>query len=194
MKHVMKWVSNILYVIIFTLIIAAVIVVISTKSSGGEPQLFGYQLKTVLSGSMEPEFKTGSMIAVQKVENPGSLKKGDIITFMQDENTMVTHRIIGITKNKSNLMFKTKGDNNQNPDSDPVLAENVVAKYSGITIPYAGYLLDFASKPIGTAILLIVPGLLLILYAVITVSAALREIDQKTKAIEAAGKDQSVSM
>lgn len=89
MKHVIKWVSNILYVIIFTLIIAAVIVVISTKSSGGEPQLFGYQLKTVLSGSMEPEFKTGSVIAVQKIENPGSLKKGDIITFMQDENTMV---------------------------------------------------------------------------------------------------------
>lgn len=71
MKHVMKWISNFLYVIIFTIIIAAVIVVISTKSSGGEPQLFGYQLKTVLSGSMEPEFKTGSVIAVQKVENPG---------------------------------------------------------------------------------------------------------------------------
>ncbi|ASB88471.1 signal peptidase I [Bacillus sonorensis] len=193
MKKIMKWVSNFLYVIIFTLIIAAVIVVISTKSSGGEPQLFGYQLKTVLSGSMEPEFKTGSIIAVQKVANPESLKKGDIITFMQDQNTMVTHRIIGITKHKSNLVFKTKGDNNQNPDSDPVLAENVVAKYSGITVPYAGYLLDFASKPIGTAILLIVPGLLLILYAVITISAALREIDQKTKAIEAAGKDR-VSM
>ncbi|KAA6451472.1 signal peptidase I [Bacillus swezeyi] len=194
MKKVMKWVSNFLYVIIFTLIIAAIIVVISTKSSGGEPQLFGYQLKTVLSGSMEPEFQTGSVIAVQKMKNPENLKKGDIITFMQDQDTMVTHRIIGITKNKSNLMFKTKGDNNQNPDSDPVLAENVVAEYSGITVPYAGYLLDFASKPIGTAILLIVPGLLLILYAVITVSAALREIDQKAKAIEAAGKDQSVSM
>ncbi|MED1739720.1 signal peptidase I [Bacillus swezeyi] len=194
MKKVMKWVSNLLYVIIFTLIIAAIIVVISTKSSGGEPQLFGYQLKTVLSGSMEPEFQTGSVIAVQKMKNPENLKKGDIITFMQDQDTMVTHRIIGITKNKSNLMFKTKGDNNQNPDSDPVLAENVVAEYSGITVPYAGYLLDFASKPIGTAILLIVPGLLLILYAVITVSAALREIDQKAKAIEAAGKDQSVSM
>ena len=75
MKKIMKWVSNFLYVIIFTLIIAAVIVVISTKSSGGEPQLFGYQLKTVLSGSMEPEFKTGSIIAVQKVANPESLKK-----------------------------------------------------------------------------------------------------------------------
>ncbi|KMM63321.1 signal peptidase [Bacillus glycinifermentans] len=193
MRKIMKWVSNILYVIIFTLIIATVIVVISTKSSGGEPQLFGYQLKTVLSGSMEPEFKTGSIIAVQKVDNPEALKKGDIITFMQDQNTMVTHRIIGITKNKSNLMFQTKGDNNQNPDSDPVLSENVVAKYSGITVPYAGYLLDFAGKPIGTAILLIVPGLLLILYAVITVSAALREIEQKAKAIETAGKDR-VSM
>ncbi|NPC93290.1 signal peptidase I [Bacillus sp. WMMC1349] len=189
MKKVMKWVSNILYVIIFTLIIAAIIVVISTKSSGGEPQLFGYQLKTVLSGSMEPKFMTGSMIAVEKIDNPKSLKKGDIITFMQDQNTMVTHRIIGITKNKSNLQFQTKGDNNKSPDSDPVLAKNVVAKYSGFTIPYAGYVLDFANKPIGTAVLLIVPGLLLILYAVINITSALREIDRKTKAVEAAQKD-----
>lgn len=35
------------------------------RSFWGEPQVFGYQLKTVLSGSMEPEIKTGSIIAVK---------------------------------------------------------------------------------------------------------------------------------
>ncbi|MEC1423423.1 signal peptidase I SipW [Bacillus subtilis] len=189
----MKLISNILYVIIFTLIIVLTLVVISTRSSGGEPAVFGYTLKSVLSGSMEPEFNTGSLILVKEIADVKELQKGDVITFMQDANTAVTHRIVDITKQEDHLLFKTKGDNNAAADSAPVSDENVRAQYTGFQLPYAGYILHFASQPIGTAVLLIVPGVMLLVYAFVTISSAIREIERKTKALETDTKDSTMS-
>ena len=137
--------------------------VVSSKASGGEPQAFGYQLKTVLSGSMEPTFKTGSVIAVKPLntEERKTLKEDDVITFQESEDILVTHRIIGVTTSGEHVMYETKGDNNNAADMEPVLAENVVAQYAEFTIPYLGYFIDFAQSKEGGAILLIGPGLLL---------------------------------
>ncbi|MYL61568.1 S26 family signal peptidase, partial [Virgibacillus halodenitrificans] len=63
-RVVMKWVNRLVSTILMVLLITVAGIVLSTKLSGGEPQVFGYQLKTVLSGSMEPGIQTGSIIAV----------------------------------------------------------------------------------------------------------------------------------
>lgn len=177
-KKVMKITSNIITTILFLLFLFMVFVVISSKSSGGEPQFLGYQLKTVLSGSMEPTFKTGSIIAVKPVDDTNTLKKGEVVTFLQQDNTIVTHRIVEVIKNGDNSMIQTKGDNNKDMDTQPILAQNVIAKYTGFSIPYLGYFIDFAKSNKGTAILLIVPGVLLIFYSIYTIFTALREIDK----------------
>jgi signal peptidase len=70
-------------------------IVLSSRLTGGEPQLMGYQVKAVLSGSMEPVFQTGSVISIKLGKDPSSYKKGDIITF-QMEDKLITHRIIKI--------------------------------------------------------------------------------------------------
>jgi signal peptidase I len=158
-----------------------VFVVISSKASGGEPSFLGYQLKTVLSGSMEPTFKTGSIIAIKPTDNNTSFKKNEIITFMQKDQTIVTHRIIKVIKQKDQIMYQTKGDNNKDSDFEPVLAQNVVGKYVGFTIPFLGYLIDFAKSSKGMAILLIVPGVLLLVYSIITILGALKEMDTAQK-------------
>jgi signal peptidase I len=160
--------------------------VISSKMSGGEPSLFGYQFKTVLSGSMEPTFDTGSIIVVKPSDKNLNYQKGDIITFKKDESTIVTHRIIDVIKNKGSVLYKTKGDNNEDPDSDPVLSQNVLAEYTGLTIPYLGYFQDFTKSKNGVVLLLILPGVLLLMYSIITIYKALRELDQikKPKDIE----------
>lgn len=193
MKKPMKLISNILYVIIFTLIIVLTLIVISTRSSGGEPAVFGYTLKSVLSGSMEPEFKTGSLILVNEMTDVKALQKNDVITFMQDEETAVTHRIVNITKQGGHLLFETKGDNNAASDSSLVSEQNVLAKYTGFNLPYAGYVIHFASQPIGTAVLLIVPGVMLLIYSFMTISSAIRDIERKTKALETDAKDRTMS-
>ena len=77
-------------------------------------------------------------------------------------------------------MYETKGDNNKTADMEPVLSENVRAVYTGFTIPYVGYFIDFAQSKEGSAILLIGPGLLLLGYAAFSIFQAIREIDPKS--------------
>ncbi|MGN7401531.1 signal peptidase I SipW [Cytobacillus praedii] len=178
-----KILSSILTAILFINLVVMAILVISSKASGGEPQIFGYQLKSVLSGSMEPTFLTGAIIAVQPLEGEEkrSLKEGDVITFVDSEERLITHRVIGIKTSGEHVMYETKGDNNNAADIDPVLSDNVQAIYSEFTIPYIGYFIDFAQSKEGSAILLITPGLLLLVYAAFSIYQGLKELDPKKK-------------
>lgn len=187
MRKVLKVISNIITVILFINLLVMAFLVISSKASGGEPQAFGYQLKTVLSGSMEPTFLTGSVIAVKPLdsEERKSLKKDDIITFQESEEKIVTHRIIDVQTSGDHVMYETKGDNNKTADMDLVLSDNVLAQYAGFTIPYVGYFINFAQSKEGSAMLLIIPGVFLLGYAGYSVLTALREIDTKTKKTDA---------
>lgn len=182
-RKLRKILSTIITTILFINLIVMAVLVISSKASGGEPQAFGYQLKTVLSGSMEPTFLTGSIIAVTPLEGEEkkNLKEGDVITYVDSEERLITHRVIGIKTSGEHVMYETKGDNNDAADLDPVLSENVQAIYSGFTIPYAGYFINFAQSKEGSAILLIVPGLLLIAYAAYSIYQGLKELDSRNK-------------
>ncbi|MBO1624225.1 signal peptidase I [Bacillus cereus] len=181
MKLVWKIISNVISFVLFALMVCLAFVVISSKASGGDPTVMGYQFKTVLSGSMEPTFLTGSIIAIEPTKDGSKYKKGDVITFKEDEKKIVTHRIIGVKNANGKVMYETKGDNNNGPDLKPVLAENVIGKYADITVPYVGYLLSYASSKAGAALLLIIPGVCLLMYSVITIFSAIRSIDNEKK-------------
>ncbi|WP_066256869.1 signal peptidase I SipW [Neobacillus drentensis] len=183
-KKVWKVTSNLITVILFLLLIFMTFVVVSSKASGGEPSFLGYQLKTVLSGSMEPTFKTGSIIAVKPISDTTNLKEKDIVTFMEQDQKIVTHRIIKVIKQGDQVLYQTKGDNNEDADVNPIMSQNVVAKYTGFTIPLLGYLIDFAKSSKGMAALLITPGVLLLFYSVITILKALKELDKPKKESE----------
>ncbi|MFZ3589655.1 hypothetical protein ACOI1C_10300 [Bacillus sp. DJP31] len=76
-----KWLSNGLTWLLYGVLFMMIFVVVSSRVTGTEPQLFGYQLKTVLSGSMEPGIQTGSIIAVKVDEDMTRFQKGDVITL-----------------------------------------------------------------------------------------------------------------
>lgn len=177
MIKVKKWVSNIVTVILFLTLISTAFVVISSKASGGEPKVMGYQLKTVLSGSMEPGIQTGSIIAIKPGGDMERFQKGDVITFKESENKLITHRVLEVKGTGENTQYITKGDNNDAPDLSPVLAANVVGEYNGFTIPYIGYLLNAAQSKMGSALLLILPGILLLLYSAVTIWKVIKEIE-----------------
>lgn len=179
-KKIKRWVSDITTFLLIIVIILMLFIVISSKFTGGEPQVFGYQLKTVLSGSMEPTIQTGSIIAVKQVEDMAKLKKGDVITFVTEDRVNVTHRIVDIIKNGELVSYRTKGDNNNSNDPNSVLADNVIAKYSGFTIPYLGYLSEFSKSRTGNLILGLIPGLLLLAYATVTIWKAIFQLNKKS--------------
>lgn len=174
-KSILKVISSIITTILFLVLLLTLFLVISTKASGGEANLFGYQLKTVLSGSMEPDIQTGSIIAVKSVDDPTAFKKGDVITFHTKEDILVTHRIMEV--NEAGQQYVTKGDANDGADREPVNAAHIVGTYTGFTVPYIGYIMNFANSKEGAALLLVIPGMLLIVYAFVTIWRAIRQID-----------------
>ncbi|MCG3420592.1 signal peptidase I SipW [Oceanobacillus jordanicus] len=180
LKQVKKWVSRITTYVLFAALIVMAVVVVSSKASGGEPEIAGYQLKTVLSGSMEPGIQTGSLIAVKPDGDMKRFKDGDVITFMDEEEKLITHRITEVMASGEQVMYRTKGDNNNAEDLEPVLSENVVAEYTGFTIPYLGYLVNFAQSRNG-AFLLLIPGILLLCYSGLTIWRTLGEIEKQNK-------------
>ncbi|WP_010531349.1 signal peptidase I SipW [Lentibacillus jeotgali] len=183
---VLKWTNRIVTAVLIILLISLAALVISIKLAGGEPEVFGYQLKSVLSGSMEPGIQTGSLIAVKSVDEgeKSNFQEGDVITFVSEEDNLITHRITEVAETDSGVVYTTKGDNNNAPDSSPVLAEDVVGLYTGFTIPYAGYVANFAQSPNGSILFMIIPGILLIGYASFTIWRTLRKLDDSVKSSE----------
>lgn len=185
MKKFKKWTGWISSVIVYGILICMVFMVVSTKISGGTPKVFGYEIMTVLSGSMEPGIKTGSIIAVKPVSDKNKFKKGDVITFKaaDNPNVMITHRIIDVQKADSTVQYITKGDNNDSKDPSPVTAGNVVAEYKGFTIPFVGKLMAFIQSKTGAIYLLIVPGVLMVLWSVFSIWRAISKIETKNQNI-----------
>lgn len=175
-----KWIGNGITHIMLVAIIFMAVVVVTSKVSGGEPEMFGFQFKTVLSGSMEPEFDTGSVIVVKPVGDSERFNKGDVITFLEEDGKLITHRVVDVVSNGERVMYQTKGDNNQSPDRNLVLAENIVAQYSGFSIPFLGYIVNIAKSQNG-AFLLLIPGIILLGYAGYVIFQAIREIDRSEK-------------
>ncbi|MBH0173627.1 signal peptidase I [Fictibacillus sp. 23RED33] len=178
----LKWVNHLITFLLSLLLIALVFSVIISKASGGEPQIMGYQLKSVLSGSMEPGIKTGSIIAIKPGGDNTRFQKGDVITFKESEKKLITHRVQEVTGSGKNTQYITKGDNNNAADTNPVLAANVVGEYKGFTVPYVGYLLNGAQSKAGSALLLILPGILLLFYSAVTIWKAIKEVEVKKDA------------
>ena len=121
-------------------------------------RLLGYQVYTVLSGSMRPAYAEGDLLYVEPVK-PSQVKVNDPITFVLNEKlTVATHRVVRIDAEKQ--LFYTKGDANGTEDTDPVHFNNLIG-VPRFSVPLLGYVSYFVQNPPGTYITL-VAGLLLI--------------------------------
>ena len=145
-----------------TTVLVTVVVVLALLLVGA--RLIGLQVFTVLSGSMEPAYPVGSLIYV-KAADPFALKDGDVITFLMDESTVATHRIVGVVPDENDasvVRFRTKGDANAAEDGSLVHCKNVVGT-PVFTVPKLGYVANYIQNPPGTYIALAVGALLLLL-------------------------------
>ena len=137
----------------------------------------GWRVDAVISGSMEPRLKVGSLVVVRPVE-PETIVVGDIITFRTTtlgENS-ITHRVIVIGHN-SPLHFRTKGDANNNLDPFTVPAQNLLGKVC-LHIPYLGYFTEFLKTPVGFVGAIVIPGIITI---ALYIWSLCRELIQNSK-------------
>lgn len=88
--------------------------------------ILGIYMFNIVSESMEPTFYKDDLAVVKKSKLE-ELKKGEIITFKQ-EDRIISHRIFNITNEKGKIQFITKGDNNDVQDKEPVEFQNIYGR------------------------------------------------------------------
>ena len=146
----------------FTTLIVVVVVIFALLLAGA--RVVGLQVFTVLSGSMEPAYHVGSLIYVKKVDYT-QLRPGDPITFLMDEDTVATHRIVEVVPDESDpatLRYRTKGDANDHEDGSLVHYKNIIGT-PVFTIPYLGYVSSYIQNPPGTYIAISAGAIFLLL-------------------------------
>ena len=124
-------------------------------------RLLGMDVFVVQSGSMEPAYHVGSLVYVKSVDAT-KLQTGDVITFELGGGVRGTHRIIEVLDENGTLSFRTKGDNNDHADYNPVLPADIIGQVK-FTIPYLGFLITYIQQPLGTYITISVVAVILLL-------------------------------
>ena len=161
-----------------TTLIVIAIVILAILLAG--VRLVGLTPYVVLSGSMEPNYHTGSLIYDKKVD-PFTLKEGDVITFMVSEDTLATHRIVGVVPDEDEpgtIRFRTKGDANDAEDGTLVHYKNVVGT-PVFTIPYLGYFSNWITHAPGKYIAITAAVVFLILLFLPDMLKKADEADQR---------------
>lgn len=137
--------------------IAAAALFFVLMASATIPMFAGDRALAVLSGSMEPAIHTGSAVIAQPVPSE-DLRVGDVIVFSpspQAELPLV-HRIVKIREQGGVKYYATRGDANRSGDVAEVsLPQTAWRVWYGV--PWAGYVISFASGSIGRLFLVLIP-------------------------------------
>ena len=174
--------------IVSTVLVGAV-VVLAVLLLGG--RLLGWQVFTVVSGSMEPVYHVGDLLYVRPTD-PADLQPGDVITFVMNEQLVVgTHRIVEVEDTGERLYFYTKGDANAAMDAAPVAQENVLGT-PVFSIPLLGYVVAFVKQPPGSYVAVAVGAVLLVLVLLPDLPGSKKRREHQQQAQQAA-IDQAVA-
>lgn len=169
----MKTFFNLLYYLFVTCIVGIAILLLASMV----PVPGNIKVKIVKSGSMEPTIKTGGIVVIAPSD---TYSVGDVITFGQDTKTQIptTHRIVRIEGDGPLRAFATKGDANSTEDPAPTRLDSIKGKMI-FTVPYLGYILDFAKKPSGFVLLVGIPALMIIFDELSKIFTEIKSIRRK---------------
>ena len=108
-----KKVLNIISTVVLIVLIIIVIFVFYAKATGNVPEILGYQIYRVSSGSMSPTLEIGDVILSHRVD-PSQICKGDIITYLGTqgdmEDKLITHEVVDEPEiENGSYIFHTKG-------------------------------------------------------------------------------------
>lgn len=165
---------------IVTTLLVVIVVVFALLLVG--VRLVGFQVFTVLSGSMEPTYHTGALLYVKEAEHT-ELEAGDVITFMMNEDTVATHRIVEVVPDEEDpsvIRYRTKGDANEDIDAQLVHYKNVIGT-PVFSIPYLGYVANYIQNPPGTYIAIAGAAVLLLLVFIPDLFASDKDKEEKKK-------------
>lgn len=131
MKKVLLKILDVIKIILLILLVLFVIATAYQKVFPNNPSVFGFRTYSIITNSMYPKLKKGDVILI-KEQKISDYKVGDIVTFKGMDGDLkgkiVTHEIVGISKENNRRIFYTKGI--KNISNDPaVYEEQMLGKY-----------------------------------------------------------------
>jgi signal peptidase I len=116
---------------------------------------------TVQNETMSPAFGKGDL-AVLEGTSPSAVKVGDVITFPNPANKeeVLAHRVIATPDMIGEDFYQTKGDATTVPDQ-PIRAADITGKVN-YAAPILGYIVDFLRQPLGLALAIYIPALIIL--------------------------------
>ena len=162
-----RWIFKLFNAAAIALILVSVFVLLSVvlTPAGQVPQVLGYSVFRVMTGSMEPEIREDSLLLVKKTP-PEDIAPGDVISFFSPdpmlEGAVNTHRVVRIEKENGRTQFITKGDANVIEDTYPTDASALVGRV--VFQSYGlGKAVSLLSNPLVFGIIILLPLLVILL-------------------------------
>jgi signal peptidase I len=146
----LKWGAATLFIVVLGLLAAVAL-----------PPLVGGRTLVIISGSMEPAIHMGAAAVLRSVPS-SDLQVGDVIAYTPASAGAIpiVHRIVDITERAGQRTFTTKGDANATADVNTFTLPAKAWRVS-YNIPAAGYVVNFASRPFGMFLFIVIPALIL---------------------------------
>lgn len=175
-----KFFSGLINFLSIVMILFSVVVLLNVvmMKSGEIPNVAGYSMLRVLTGSMEPEIPTDSIIVVRRTD-PEEVQVGDVISFYSSDPSLGgavnTHRVLEIKEENGLLVYTTKGDANHITDNYPPNEKDLI----GVVIFSSGLLgvfIRLLSNPVIFLPLVLLPLLILIIMNLVRAVRSTREI------------------
>ena len=162
-----RWIFKLFNAAAIALILVSVFVLLSVvlTPAGQVPQVLGYSVFRVMTGSMEPEIREDSLLVVKKTP-PEDIAPGDVISFFSPdpmlEGAVNTHRVVRVEKENGRIQFITKGDANVIEDTYPVDASALVGR--AVFKSYGlGRVVSLLANPLVFGIIILLPLLIILL-------------------------------
>ena len=136
-------IKNIFFAICIILTVIAGTVIYKAKKY---PDILGIKPFIVFTSSMEPVYSEGDLLFTKMI-NPKTIKEGDIISYRDAEDTVITHRVIQIVERNGEQFYKTKGDAALKEDEGLVNINQIEGAYVS-KIPKVGKILYAYQKTV----------------------------------------------
>lgn len=162
-----RWIFKLFNAAAIALILASVFVLLSVvlTPAGQVPQVLGFSVFRVMSGSMAPEIPENSLLVVKKTP-PEEIAPGDVISFFSPdpmlEGAVNTHRVVRIEEAAGKYLFITKGDANVIEDIYPPDDSLLVGRVVFTSYPL-GAVVSLLANPLVFGSLILLPLLIILL-------------------------------
>lgn len=129
-KKIIYSVIDLISVLIIAAAVIVLCIVLLTKP-GKAPEIMGYTVLRVTTGSMEPTYPVDTLIVVKKTE-PSQIREGDVISFYSSDpaldGAINTHRVVSVRQEKNQWVYTTKGDGNNTEDPYEVKGDALIGR------------------------------------------------------------------